>query len=121
VWGVVGSRYARFSNFIPSAGQLIGYLKDVLAHKEVRYIGHNPVGAVMIVALLLTVIATGVSGWMMTTDAFWGAEWLEELHEALANGTLALVGLHIGGVLFSSIRHRENLVLAMIKGRKRAD
>jgi cytochrome b len=121
VWGVVGSQYARFSNFMPSFEKLLTYAKDVAARKEARYLGHNPAGAVMIVALLLAVIAAGVSGWLLTTDAFWHSEPLEEVHEFFANGTLLLVILHIAGVIFSSIRHRENLVRAMITGRKRVD
>lgn len=119
LWGMVGSRYARFSSFIPSTGVLLRYLKDVLKQKEARYVGHNPAGAVMIVALLTTVAAAGVSGWMMTADAFPSAEWVEEVHEAMANITLFLVGLHVAGVAFSSLRHRENLVWAMVTGRKR--
>jgi cytochrome b len=119
VWGLIGSRYARFSEFIPSPARLSGYVRDVLARKEARYLGHNPAGAVMIVALLLAVIGTGATGWLMTTDAYWQSEWVEEIHEALAGGTLALVGLHVAGVIFSSLRHRENLVRAMISGRKR--
>jgi cytochrome b len=121
VWGLVGSRHARFAGFIPSYRQLMAYLKDVLAHREARYLGHNPAGAVMIVALLLALISTGTTGWLMTTDAFWDSNFLEEVHEILANGTLLLVGLHVAGVLFSSVRHRENLVRAMLTGRKRAD
>jgi len=118
-WGLVGSHHARFANFVPSYQTARGYLKDVIAHREARYLGHNPAGAVMIVALLLALIGTGFTGWLMTTDAFWDAEWVEELHETLANGTLLLVGLHVAGVIFSSLRHRENLVRAMFTGRKR--
>jgi len=121
VWGVVGSRHARFAGFVPSYRQLVGYLKDLAARREARYLGHNPAGAVMIVALLLALIGTGTTGWLLTTDAFWGSEALEEVHEALANGTLLLVGLHVAGVIFSSLRQRENLVRAMLTGRKRAD
>lgn len=121
LWGFVGSRHARFSSFVPSKGVLLRYLKDVLAHKEARYLGHNPAGAAMIVALLAAIIATGTSGWLMTTDAFWGSESAEAIHELAANGTLLLVGLHIVGVAFSSLRHRENLVRAMVTGRKRID
>lgn len=121
LWGMVGSRYARFSSFIPSTGVLLRYLKDVLARKEARYVGHNPAGAAMIVALLLAVVATGISGWLLTTDALWGVEWVEEVHEVMANTTFFLVGLHIAGVVFSSLRHHENLVRAMITGRKRPD
>ena len=119
IWGFVASGYARFAGFIPSPTKLFCYLRDVIARREPRYIGHNPAGAIMILALLLAVIATGLTGWMMTTEAFWGAKWLEELHEGVATTTLALAGVHVAGVIFSSIRHRENLVLAMITGRKR--
>lgn len=120
VWGLAGSRHARFAGFIPSYRTLLAYLKDVLARREARYLGHNPAGAVMIVALLLALIGTGATGWLLSTDSFWGSDWLEEVHETLANGTLLLVGLHVAGVIFSSLRHRENLVRAMFTGRKRA-
>lgn len=120
IWGVIGPQTARFRSFVPTPGRLVSYVKDMLAHREQRYLGHNPAGGAMIVALLLALTGTGISGWMMTTDALWGVEWVEELHEALANGTLALVGLHVAGGIFSSIRHRENLVAAMFSGRKRA-
>jgi cytochrome b len=119
VWGVVGSRHARFSDFIPSPRRLRAYLKDVLRQREARYLGHNPAGAVIIVALLAMILATGATGWMMTTTAFFGAEWVEEVHETLAGTTLFLVGLHVAGVVFSSLRHHENLVRAMLTGRKR--
>jgi cytochrome b len=121
LWGVIGTRHARFASFIPSPRTLRNYVGDVATHREKRYLGHNPAGAAMIVALLLAVTATGVTGWMMTTDAFWGAEEIEDVHEVFANGTLLLVALHVGGVIFSSLRHRENLVRAMITGRKRAE
>ena len=74
----------------------------------------------MIVALLITLIGVCASGWLYTTDAYWGEKWVEELHEALTNVLLLLVALHIGGVIFSSWRHGENLVTAMLHGRKRA-
>jgi len=121
VWGVVGGRHARFTDFVPTPAGLLAYLKSVLAGREKRYLGHNPAGGAMIVALLAAVAVTGATGWLMTTEMFWGAEWLEETHEAFAAGTLALVGLHVAGVVFSSLRHRENLVRAMITGRKRTE
>lgn len=120
LWGVIGSHHARFTTFVPAPRELLAYFKDVMAHREVRHLGHNPAGAAMIVALLLMLIATGTTGWLQTTDAFWGSETLEEVHETLANLTLLLVILHVAGVIFSSIRQRENLVRAMFTGRKRS-
>jgi cytochrome b len=96
------------------------YLRDALRFRAPRHLGHNPAGGAMIVALLTALAGTAATGFMMTTDAWWGAQWVEDLHEALANATLVLVGLHVVGVLFASIAHGENLVRAMITGRKRA-
>ncbi len=118
-WGLVGPRYARFSQFIRSPGTVLGFLRDMLAGHEPRYIGHNPAGGLMIVALLLTMVGTAITGWMYTLDAFWGEDWVEETHETLATVMLILVIVHVGGVLFASLRHRENLVRAMITGQKR--
>lgn len=73
----------------------------------------------MIVALLATIAAISISGVLMTTDAFWGSQWLEDVHEALAYALLGLVALHVAGVLASSLAHGENLVRAMVTGRKR--
>lgn len=73
----------------------------------------------MIVALLVMLALSGGSGWLMTTDWFWGVDWVEQLHEIAANLTVVLVLAHVSGVILSSVAHRENLVLAMITGRKR--
>ena len=120
VWGLVGTRHARFSDFVCGPGAVMAYLRDMIAGHAKRYLGHNPAGAVMIVALLMMLTATGVSGYMLTTPTYWHVKWVEALHEVTANATLGLVGLHVAGVLMSSLMHRENLVLAMITGRKRA-
>lgn len=121
VWGVIGSRHARFTSFVPTPRRAMGYLRDLVARREARHLGHNPAGAMMIVALLLASIGTGCTGWLQTTDAFWGSEAMENVHEGFVNGTLVLIGLHVIGVAFSSLRHRENLVRAMVTGRKRAE
>ncbi len=119
VWGVVGSGHARFSDFVPSPAGLFRYGRDMVRGCERRYLGHNPAGGAMVVALMAMLAVTGVSGWMMTTDQFVAETWVEDLHFAAANGTLALVALHLGGVVWESLRHRENLVTAMITGLKR--
>jgi cytochrome b len=119
-WGWVGPHHARFGQFVRSPGTILRHARQLLAHAEPRYVGHNPLGACMIAALMLTVVLVSVTGWLFTTDAYWGVEWVEELHEGLSNLLLALVGLHVAGIAYSSLRHRENLVGAMLHGTKRA-
>lgn len=133
IWGIVGSRHARFSDFVKSPGMVLGYLQDLLKFKARRYIGHNPAGGAMIVALLLSLLATVISGLLaygatgagpmsalFASSSFYGSEWWEELHEFFANFTLLLVAVHLGGVLFESLLHKENLVRSMFTGIKKA-
>ncbi len=119
VWGLAGTRYARFRQFVRRPRVVVAYLREFLSGREARYLGHNPAGGAMILALLLALAGLCLTGWLYTTDAYWGVEWVEETHELLANLLLALVGLHVLGVLLASLRHRENLVRAMVTGRKR--
>jgi cytochrome b len=133
LWGFVGPSHARFSDFVHRPHTVLAYLRDVLTLRARRYLGHNPAGGAMIVALLLALAATVISGL-----AFYGADQglgplaemlldssdetmaaIEETHELAANATLLLVVGHLIGVLWESILHRENLVRAMITGRKR--
>ncbi len=118
-WGWVGPTYARFSHFVKSPAATLHYAWQVMNHAEPRYLGHNPLGAYMIVLLALTVILVSVTGWLYTTDAFWGIEWVEELHGALSNVLIAFVVLHVAGVVFTSFRQHENLFGAMLHGSKR--
>ena len=103
VWGLIGPRHARFSSFVRSPREVFAYLRAVGNFRAPRYLGHNPAGGAMIVALLAALIGTAITGYMTTTDAYWGAKWVEKLHEALAYGTLALAGLHVLGVAVSSL------------------
>ncbi len=120
-WGFFGSKYARFADFVRSGGVTATYARDVLGRREARYLGHNPLGGWMVLALLAMVTLVGLTGWLYTTDRFWGVPWVEELHETLSDILFAFVALHIAGVVFTSVRHRENLVGAMLHGRKRPD
>ncbi len=119
VWGVIGTKHARFADFVTGPRRLIGYVGDVVHSRERRHLGHNPAGAAMILALMAMVIVIGASGWMMGSDAWFGEEWVEGLHESAVNVTLGLVALHVAGVVWESVRNGENLVRAMITGRKR--
>jgi len=129
IWGFIGNDYARFSNFLCSPAKSIAYLKDLIALKTQRYIGHNPAGAAMIVLLLVSLLATVITGL-----AVYGADqaagplagigsanekmW-EEVHEFFANFTLVLVVVHVAGVAIESYIHRENLARAMVHGFKK--
>ncbi|MBZ9674072.1 cytochrome b/b6 domain-containing protein [Mesorhizobium sp. ESP7-2] len=119
VWGVVGTPYARFSQFVRHPATVLRYLSAMLGGREARYIGHNPAGGAMAVVLIAAMGLAALTGWMMTTDAYFGVSWVEAAHSLAAHGLLVLVFLHIAGVALASLRHRENLVRAMITGRKR--
>jgi len=119
VWGAIGSHYARFSQFVRAPGATLRYGARVLRAAAPRYIGHNPLGAWMTLALLIAVGLTGLTGWLYTTPEYWGVEWMEDTHEAMAIAVLVLAALHVAGVITTSLAHRENLVASMIHGRKR--
>lgn len=120
VWGFVGSKHARFSDFVRGPATVIAYIVDNIRGRAPRYIGHNPAASWMMLALIALVVAVSATGYMMGTDRFWGEEWLEDLHEGIADAILILALLHAGAAIVESWRHRENLVWAMITGRKRA-
>ncbi|MDT3685930.1 MAG: cytochrome b/b6 domain-containing protein [Pseudorhodoplanes sp.] len=118
-WGFVGPQHARFSSFVRPPRDILAYLRDIAMLRAPRYLGHNPAGGAMVVALLAMLGGTCVTGYAMTTDAFWGAKWIEEVHEVCANLTLGLVIVHVLGVIVASFEHSENLVKSMVTGRKR--
>jgi cytochrome b len=149
VWGFVGPRHARFSDFVRSPIVALAYFRDLLYGRTRRYVGHSPAGGAMVIVLLVCLAATVATGFIaygeegkgplavvMVTDANAngneaghrtlaerrGAETestIGELHGLMANITVALVAAHIFGVAVASFVHKENLVLAMITGRKR--
>jgi len=116
VWGVVGTRHARFGDFVRGPHAVLAYLRSLLRGRPEHHAGHNPAGGLAIIALLALAALTAATGWADYTDL--GGDWLEEVHEALASGMLALVAVHVVAVVASSWLHRENLVAAMIHGRK---
>ncbi len=148
LWGLAGPRRARFSEFVTGPGRVLRYLRDLVAGRAERHLGHSPAGGAMTVALLVALGVTAMSG-MATLAAEEGrgplagivaqgaqeyrveqegehegehegeAIW-EEIHEIAANLTLVLILLHLGGVVLASHAHRENLARAMVTGRKRA-
>ena len=119
VWGFVGPRHARFADFVKAPETVVGYLRGSFRRRAPRYLGHNPAGGAMVVFLLVMLIAITATGYMQTTDAFWGVRWVRETHEIAVNITLAAIFLHVVGVIFASVEHRENLVKAMVTGKKK--
>jgi cytochrome b len=132
LWGFVGNDYARFANFLCSPGKSFAYLKEAIALKSKRYLGHNPAGSAMIVLLIIGLFMTVISGLAVyaadqnlgpladmigtSNEKLW-----EEAHEIAANFTLLLVVVHVVGVVFESVIHRENLVKSMWNGHKKSD
>jgi len=133
LWGFVGPRYARFSDFVYRPGIVLAYVRDVLTLRARRTLGHNPAGGAMIVALLLGLTATVVTGLalygadkglgplaaMLAESSDAAIDTIKEAHEVATNFTLLLVAGHLLGVVWETLLHRENLVRAMITGRKR--
>lgn len=145
VWGFVGTEHARFRDFIYSPREIAGYLKGIFTGKARYYLGHNPAGGLMVIILLLSLSATCISGLkaygkeghgplagdLLVSAAYAngddeeenrgekkGEEFWEEVHEVFVNVTLILIAAHIAGVVASSYLHKENLIKAMITGRK---
>ena len=119
LWGFLGPGHARFADFVPTLATLAQYLTALFRGEEPRYIGHNPAGAVVMLTLMGLLAAVSITGWMLTLDVYFGEKMLEELHEAIANLIFVLAGLHAAAAIYESRRHNENLVWAMVTGRKR--
>lgn len=119
LWGLVGTRYARFRSFIFGPSETIAYIKSLATSSPKHYLGHNPAGAIAIFAMLLLGVITAASGYLHYREL--GGRGLEELHEGAANFMLLLVAVHLAGVVVSSFLHRENLAAAMVTGAKRGD
>lgn len=117
VWGFVGSRYARFSEFVRGPAATIKYIGSLVRRQPEHYVGHNPAGALAIVLLLALSALVTVSGWALYNDL--SGDWLEEVHEIVSNLMLAVVIVHILGVAISSRLHHENLLSSMISGLKK--
>lgn len=116
IWGVVGTRYARFGDFVFGPQAVRRYLTSLLSGQPEHRAGHNPAGGWAIVALLGLGILTSASGWAIYNDV--GGHLLEELHEGLAATLLTVVVIHLAGVISGSLLHGENLVRSMITGWK---
>jgi cytochrome b len=116
LWGVIGTRHARFSAFVRGPAAVLRYLRSLFGPRPEHHTGHNPAGGLAVLALLGLTLATTAAGWATYNEL--GGDWLEDAHEFFANAMMLLVVVHVAAVLLSSWLHRENLVGAMISGRK---
>ena len=118
VWALIGPKHARFSAFPPSPARAVNHLRAMLSGDKTIHLSHNPLGALMVYNIWASVIAIGITGYMMTTITFFGVDWVEEAHEVIFGWLLFSVALHVAGVAFDTWRSGVNLVRAMINGRK---
>lgn len=119
LWGLVGTRYARFSDFFPTSSRIKRHLSDLSARRmDEQHLGHNPLAAIMMLLLWAVIIGLGVSGYLMEARIFGSKDILEEIHEILANSLYSLVPLHIISAIVMSYWERQNLIKSMITGNK---
>lgn len=118
IWGIVGTRHARFADFLPRPAAVLGQLTDMATGRRRVHLGHSPLGALMIVNLLLTMAGLALSGYAMTTVMFFGVEWVEEVHEMLVVWAEISVAVHVLAVVVESRRLGVNLPKSMVTGYK---
>jgi len=119
VWGFVGPRTARFARFVRSPRATWAYARLAVRGRARRHLGHNPLGAWMMLALLFCVAGLAATGWLYSTDEFWGDRTVERIHIGFAWAIVVLAAFHVAGVVVTGIVHGENLVAAMLHGSKR--
>ena len=113
------SFHTQFKNLPLNPSKVVEFLKAELSNKILHYKGHNPLAAWTYIAIWLSILSLGVTGFMMGLDAFWGEEWIEEFHETLSNVLLALLAMHMAGMLKDAFKKKEKTWLKMIKGKVR--
>jgi cytochrome b len=118
VWGFAGTRHSRFRSFVRPLRIVLRYLWHLAHGQTGRYLGLNPAGAAMTIALLVLLAISTISGWMQITQRFFGVEWVEQVHTYSSNLVVILVVVHVLGVLLMCALQKENLVRAMITGKK---
>lgn len=118
VWGLVGSRPARFSAFPPNPRRALRHAAGLIRGERTVHLSHNPLGALMVYNVWATIGLLALTGYMMGTLTFFGVDWVEEAHEILFNWLMLSVALHLLGVVYDSWRTHVPLVRAMVTGRK---
>lgn len=122
VWGFVAKGAARWDDFWPTPSRVAAHLRDLRRGQPHRRLGHSPIGALVMIGMMLGIVGLGITGYAMEEiDYFWGDERMLQLHEWLSDAVLVLAGIHVTAAVVQSIWLRENLPLSMITGRRRSD
>ncbi|MEY4294499.1 MAG: hypothetical protein RLY82_187 [Pseudomonadota bacterium] len=116
LWGMVGTRHARFANFVRNPKHAITYLKSLVSRHPEHHIGHNPAGGWAVLSLLSLSAVVSITGWMAYNNL--GGARQGQWHELTSNLALLLVLVHVAAVVISSYFHKENLLTAMFTGRR---
>lgn len=116
IWGLVGTRHARFTSFALNPRALFGYFKGIFTGEKRLWAGHNPASSWAAIIMMGLALGLGVTGYLMTSSG--NREAYEELHELFANTFLAVVLLHVAGVVLHVVRHRDGFPLSMVDGHK---
>ena len=117
IWGILGSKYSRFTSFSLHPRELALYFKGLLSGDKRQWAGHNPASSWAAIAMLVFALGLGVTGYLMSTGR--GGEDLEEVYELLANGFLVVVILHVAGLSIHALLHRDAMWKSMFSGQKR--
>lgn len=119
LWGFVGTRYARFSNFFPTPTRIKRHISTLSVRRtNEQHLGHNPLAAIMMLSLWAVIIGLGITGYLMESGILGGEDLIEEAHELLADSLYFLVPLHIIAAIIMSYWERQNLIKSMITGNK---
>ncbi len=116
IWGVFGTKYARFSGFALNPIDLVNYFKGILSGDKTRWAGHNPASSWAGVIMMVMAFGLAVTGYFMTSGP--DKESFEDIHELFANGFIIVVVLHIAGIVLHTIRHKELIAFSMVDGKK---
>jgi cytochrome b len=116
VWGVVGTRYARFTEFIKGPAETLRHIQSLFRLHKVSGLGHNPLGALVMISLMILILLIGLTGYWSVKD-FLG-EYMTGAHEAISNLALGFVAIHVIAAVIMSFLQKENLVKSMIVGTK---
>lgn len=116
IWGIVGTRYARFSQFIKGPAETIRHIKLLMTGSEHSSLGHNPAGAIAMISLMILILLIGLTGYWSVKE-FLG-DFMSEAHETISNITLVIVAIHVGAAIIMSFLQKENLVKSMVSGKK---